>query len=1152
MPLTTLLARDIESGVKGRGRAYFLGGRVNVVAGDAWHVEARVQGSRTYTVDLWRDPHAVYAHCDCPYYVEYEANCKHIWAVLLAAERKGHLAPEGDDHPQHLLPRIPDDDGAAALDDDDGDDDYAYDDHDGDAEDDGFDLEDEEELDEDDLDLGLAAGLGSADRGRRSAPNPRPSQQMAAYWAAKRKSQPGKPGRDTGWRAALRQVVAAGLASADVDTRRWPPRAELLYVIDAAETLHQTVATGLAVDVALHVPRKDGSPGRLKLFGLERRQLRSLAPEDRRIVAALLGASLRSQPYAYGSTYGAAPSRFALAPALAGELVPQMCRTGRCRLRAGTGQGELTTLHWQDGEPWRFEIELGAQTAGHGHLIRGLLTRGDERVDLAACALLVAGGLAFWPDRVARLDDGNAFSWIGALREQGALPVPARDLDAFLDAAAAASQWPLLRLPPAIGIAVVAGAPVPGLKLTPQAASHWRQALVCGELTFGYDGRSVAAASGQGALFDRDGKKIHVRDRPAEQRQRERALELGFRPDSYRGTDLVIAANKIPRVVHTLVDEGWQVEATNQLLRRPGDLHLEVSSGIDWFDLDCRIEYGATSARLTEVLEALRRKEQWVKLDDGSLGLLPEQWLEKNRVLLALGSRHDDKLRFTHCQAILLDALLAAQPDAEIDELFARVRDELRSFDGVKPADAPTGFVGQLREYQRDGLGWLLFLQRFGFGGCLADDMGLGKTVQVLALLEMRRAAGAGTSLVVVPRSLVFNWIAEAARFAPALRVLDYSGIDREHKRAVFGGHDVILATYGTLRRDAGTLKDFRFDCCILDEAQAIKNSGTQAAKAARLVQASHRLALSGTPVENHLGELWSLFEFLNPGMLGTAGAFKRVDPSGRSLDDQSRDLIARGLRPFILRRTKGQVATDLPEKLEQTLYCQLEGPQRALYDELRDHYRRSLLPRVRAGGVKRETMHVLEALLRLRQAACHPGLVDPTQIKGPSAKLEQLEARVDEALDEGHKVLVFSQFTSLLAIVRDRLDDRGISYEYLDGQTRDRQQRVERFQTDPACRLFLISLKAGGLGLNLTAADYVFLLDPWWNPAVETQAIDRTHRIGQDKRVFAYRLIARDTVEEKVLELQQRKRALADAIIGADRSVLRDIAVEDLELLLS
>jgi SNF2 family DNA or RNA helicase len=367
-----------------------------------------------------------------------------------------------------------------------------------------------------------------------------------------------------------------------------------------------------------------------------------------------------------------------------------------------------------------------------------------------------------------------------------------------------------------------------------------------------------------------------------------------------------------------------------------------------------------------------------------------------------------------------------------------------------------------------------------------------------------------------------------------------------------FKGYNLIVTTYGTLRRDAAILTNVKFDYVILDEAQAVKNANTESAKAVRLLKAGHKLALSGTPIENHLGELWSLFEFLNPGLLGSANAFRAASGNGRVVDEESRKMLAHALRPFILRRTKEQVAKELPSKTEQTVYCEMEPQQRKLYDELREHYRASLLAKIETQGMAKSKIMVLEALLRLRQAACHPGLIDKKRLGEPSAKIESLLEQLDEVLDSGHKVLVFSQFTSLLAIVQERLKKRKVTYEYLDGQTRDRQACVDRFQTDPDCKLFLISLKAGGLGLNLTAAEYVFLLDPWWNPAVEAQAVDRAHRIGQTKPVFAYRLIAKDTVEEKVLELQQSKRDLANAIIGEDNALIRNLRREDLELLLS
>jgi SNF2 family DNA or RNA helicase len=513
-------------------------------------------------------------------------------------------------------------------------------------------------------------------------------------------------------------------------------------------------------------------------------------------------------------------------------------------------------------------------------------------------------------------------------------------------------------------------------------------------------------------------------------------------------------------------------------------------------------------------------------------------------------------LRFTRSQTGLIDALVAALPEPDVDAAFEQARAELRAFDRVAPADAPPTFRGALREYQREGLGWLDFLRRFGLGGCLADDMGLGKTIQVLALLDARRTCPDGEkrpSLVVVPRSLVFNWLREAERFAPELSMLDYTGSARRVEDIAPGR--VVVTTYGTLRRDVAQLAAIQFDYAILDEAQAIKSSGSAAAKAACLLRADHRLAMTGTPIENRLEELWSLFEFLNPGMLGAAttfGALVRLSRAESGSSSADRSALAHALRPVILRRTKAQVAPELPARIEQTLHVELEKAQRKFYNGLLESYRRSVLERVDRVGVGKARMHILEALLRLRQAACHPGLADPRKTNAASAKLDALLPTLEEVTAEGHKALVFSQFTSFLALLRRRLDAAGTTYEYLDGKTRDRAARVDRFQTDPACSLFLISLKAGGHGLNLTAAEHVFILDPWWNPAVEAQAMDRAHRIGQTRQVMATRIVARDTIEEKILELQASKRALADAILGQDQGVLSGIGRVELEMLLS
>jgi len=687
--------------------------------------------------------------------------------------------------------------------------------------------------------------------------------------------------------------------------------------------------------------------------------------------------------------------------------------------------------------------------------------------------------------------------------------------------------------------------------------NRWRNDSLNAEVIFEYLGTPVSGSSARWAVVQRESNRCIIRDRSFEGGCWEKLRQVGFRRrlgDLKQTVNVEIARRDLGRAVRELVEAGWNVFADGSKVRQAGGLRFRVSSDVDWFDVHTDVDFEGRSVSFPELLRALERGDSTVRLDDGSLGILPEEWLEQIGMISGLGTATEEGLRFSTSQAALLDALLATQENVDIDAGFEAMRERFRNFAGLEDVPVPPSFMGQLRGYQRQGLSWLKFLSDFNFGGCLADDMGLGKTVQFLAML-LKRLEDLKTpppSLVVVPRSLMFNWASECARFAPSLKVMEYTGLERANLRAEFSRHNLILTTYGTIRRDIAVLKDIDFDYVVLDEAQTIKNPSSQIARASRLLKANFRLALSGTPIENNAGDLWSIFEFLNPGMLGRSTAFRThiADPDSK----ESRELVAKGLRPFILRRTKKQVAAELPDRLEETIVCDMDEEQRRLYDELRLHYRDSLLGLVQEQGIARTRMHVLEALLRLRQAACHPALLKRGDESEPYAKLDVLIPHLQELVAEGHKALVFSQFTSMLSIVRDHLDRQGVTYEYLDGKTRDRKARVTRFQEDEACQVFLISLKAGGLGLNLTAADYVFLLDPWWNPAVEAQAIDRAHRVGQTKTVFAYRLICRDTVEEKIAELQKQKRELADAILEGDdtSNILKDLSVEDLELLFS
>jgi superfamily II DNA or RNA helicase len=847
---------------------------------------------------------------------------------------------------------------------------------------------------------------------------------------------------------------------------------------------------------------------------------------------------------------------------MASMLMPRLSATGRLRIR--TSPDEIKQASYDGDRAWELALVVERDAAVPFTELTGQLRLGNESVDLAAPLVLTRSGWVVFPDRVSRFEHFHAFGLVVTLREHHRIKVPRDEEERLLAKLLELPGLPRLVLPAALALREITVPPQSILKIGPPERRFPSDASgnrPVADLLFDYDGELVQDDDTR-AIVPRVAERLILRrDRSAERAAADKLPTLGFRarssspwprPSEPRYFD--IAPKKMPGAIRALLADGWRVEADGKLYRRPGQFQLEVTSGIDWFDLTATVDFDGVRAALPELLRALRRGENTVVLGDGSFGILPEEWLAKYGLLGEIGSAEGEKLRFRRSQAGILDAaLLAADADADsrVDEMFARARGELAQFEGITAEDEPQGFHGELRPYQKLGLGWMTFLRRFGFGGCLADDMGLGKTVQVLAMLAVRRREVKRPSLAVVPKSLVWNWRHEAACFVPKLRLLAHVGSERSSDPATLSAADLVITTYGTLRKDVMLLREIDFDYVILDEAQAIKNADSESAKAARLLRSDHRLALSGTPIENHVGELWSLFEFLNPGMLGTSRILQGAAGGSRPRPEVVA-VLARALRPFILRRTKAAVAPELPPKHEETILCELEPGQRRLYRELLEHYRASLLGRIDKQGIGKVKLQVLEALLRLRQAACHPGLIDRKRAKEPCAKLEVLLPRLLELRQEGHKALVFSQFTSFLSILRAALDDAHVSYEYLDGKTEDREQRVARFQTNPECGLFLISLKAGGLGLNLTAADYVFILDPWWNPAVEAQAVDRAHRIGQSKRVFVYRLLAQETVEQKVAELQESKRVLAESIVSGDNSLIRGLDRETLETLLA
>ncbi len=572
-------------------------------------------------------------------------------------------------------------------------------------------------------------------------------------------------------------------------------------------------------------------------------------------------------------------------------------------------------------------------------------------------------------------------------------------------------------------------------------------------------------------------------------------------------------------------------------------IDLEAKITIDGAKLDVEITgSGGRTASVGAALRAWQAGVDLVPLSGGGWGRVPMSWFDQHgeRVADLLAARGDDKRVPLYALPDLarLCEELDEPPPPELD----RLKPLLDGFVGIPHVDPMTGFVGELRPYQQSGIDWLSFCRTAGLGCVLADDMGLGKTIQALATMT-------GRTLVVSPTSVLFNWLAETKKFRPDLVIAPYHGA----RRVLDPTADVVLTSYPILRNDTDVLAGVTWDTVILDESQTIKNPDSQVARAAYKLKSKWKLTLSGTPIENRLDELWSQLHFTNPGLLGGRADFQErwAEPIGQG-DGAAAARLRERIRPFVLRRMKTQVARELPPRTDSVMYVELDEAERLTYDAIRAATQREIVALLQAGG---GVMAALEALLRLRQAACHTALLPGGLRSGPvatsSSKLERLLDALNDAVADGHRALVFSQWTSLLDLIEPHLKGNGIKFVRLDGSTVDRAGVVGAFQADDGPPVMLLSLKAGGTGLNLTAADHVFLVDPWWNPAVEDQAADRAHRIGQDKPVMVYRMVARDTVEERILELQARKRALADAALS-DAGGAAAITRDDLLALLS
>lgn len=623
-----------------------------------------------------------------------------------------------------------------------------------------------------------------------------------------------------------------------------------------------------------------------------------------------------------------------------------------------------------------------------------------------------------------------------------------------------------------------------------------------------------------------------------------------------------------------LQEQGFSVEqqqTEKRYLIGSSSITIDFKENADWFDIRAVVFFGPYQIPFIDLKDHILNRKREFLLPSGEIAIIPEAWFAQYSNLFSFAEGTKEltlkKIHLGVIQEYANSELAGITMDRKLEKLM--------DFERIEEVQVSNEFKGELRPYQKAGYNWFYFLRQYNFGGCLADDMGLGKTIQTLALLQKIKEEHQQkaqevldlddknfkdvsfkveplTSLIVMPTSLIHNWISEAKKFTPDLRVMIYTGSQRVKDIARFAKYDVVLTTYGIVRMDKDLMKEFFFHYIILDESQVIKNPVSKISRAVKTLKSQYKLILSGTPIENSVEDLWSQMQFINPGLLGNHTFFmdEFAIPIEKKKDQEKADKLQALIKPFVLRRTKGQVAKELPEKVEHLYYSGMSAEQEEYYEKVKSEYRNELLKMLTEQGMARSQMHLLQGLTKLRQIANHPQMVNE-EYSGESGKFSDVYHTLEGTLGKGHKVLIFSQFVKHLSIFREKFDKEGIKYSYLDGQTQNRQEVVDEFRNSEEIQVFLISIKAGGVGLNLTEADYVFILDPWWNPAVEQQAIDRTHRIGQKKTVFIYKFITKNSVEEKILALQERKKAIADTLISVEESFVKSLSEEDIKAIL-
>lgn len=614
--------------------------------------------------------------------------------------------------------------------------------------------------------------------------------------------------------------------------------------------------------------------------------------------------------------------------------------------------------------------------------------------------------------------------------------------------------------------------------------------------------------------------------------------------------------NWVNEHIEQLAAKGYTIEQSTgqkKFLFASSKIDFEIKEDNDWFDINAIVYFGIHPVPFISLKQHILHKKREFPLPDGTIAIIPEKWFSQYGSLFSL-SDGGKMLKLKKHHIGLINDLAG---DGIANVTLQRKLQKLNDFENIDDVQMPVHFKGELRSYQKAGYNWFSFLREYNFGGCLADDMGLGKTIQTLAMLQKLKEEDElnhthSTSLIIMPTSLIYNWLAEAKKFTPKLKILAHTGSTRNKDVSHFIKYDIVITTYGITRVDVNEIQDFYFNYIILDESQNIKNPSSKSFKSVRQLKSRHRLILSGTPVENSVGDLWTQLTFLNPGLLGTQGFFNEeyVQAIEKRKDEDKAKKLQAIIKPFVLRRTKEQVAEELPAKTEQIIYCDMSEDQASYYEKTKSAYRNDLLSSMDDGTYAKKQVQLLQGLTALRQLANHPIMIDEEYLSD-SGKFENVIHTLDNVLKGGHKVLIFSQFVKHLSIFKNHFEKELIPFAYLDGSTKNRGEIVAEFQENKDLKVFLISIKAGGVGLNLTQADYVFILDPWWNPAVEQQAIDRSHRIGQEKKVFIYKFIAKDTVEEKILALQNRKKRLASSLITTEESFFKSLSKEDIREIL-